>query len=84
MVVVGNASMLDPATRLGVHQDFISSSLNWLINRERLSGATPKPISIFRIHLEDEQRKQIFWVTCFLMPGAVLGLGLLIWSHRRA
>lgn len=84
MVVVGNASMLDPATRLGVHQDFISSSLNWMINRERLIGPTPKSISIFRIHLTDEQRKQLFWVTCFLMPGAVLGLGLLIWSHRRA
>jgi hypothetical protein len=84
MVVIGNASMLDPATRLGVHQDFISSSLNWMINRERLIGVTPKPITAFRIQLTEEQRKQIFWVTCFLMPGAVLGMGLLIWSHRRA
>jgi hypothetical protein len=84
MVVIGNASMLDPATRLGVHQDFISSSLNWMINRERLIGPTPKRITAFRIQLTEEQRKQIFWVTCFLMPGAVLGMGLLIWSHRRA
>jgi hypothetical protein len=84
MVVVGNSSMLDPATRQGVHQDFVSSSLNWMMNRERLIGPTPKPIQAFRIQLTEEQRKQIFWVTCFLMPGAVLGLGLLIWSHRRA
>ena len=84
MVVVGNATMLDPATRLGVHQDFISSSLNWLINRDPVVGGTPKRLSTFRIQLTDEQRKEIFWVTCLLMPGAVLGIGLLIWSHRRA
>jgi hypothetical protein len=84
MVVVGNASMLDPATRLGVHQDFISSSMNWMINRLRHVGVTPKPVNVFRIQLTDEQRKQIFWVTCLLMPGAVLCLGLLIWTYRRA
>ena len=84
MVVVGNATMLDPATRLGVHQDFISSSLNWMLNRERLIGPTPKRKASFRIQLTDEQRRQVFWVTCFLMPGAVLGLGLLVWSHRRS
>lgn len=84
MVVVGNATLLDPATRLGVHQDFISSSLNWMLNRERLTGITPKRKASFRILLTEEQRKQIFWVTCFLMPAAVLGMGLLVWSHRRA
>lgn len=84
MVVVGNASMLDPATRLGVHQDFISSSLNWMLNRERLIGPTPKRKNTFRIQLTEEQRRQIFWVTCLLMPAGVLGVGLLVWSHRRA
>ncbi|RBP47797.1 ABC-type uncharacterized transport system involved in gliding motility auxiliary subunit [Roseimicrobium gellanilyticum] len=84
MVVVGNASMLDPMTRLGVHQDFIAASLNWMMNRERLIGITMKRKQIFRIQLTEEQRKQIFWVTAIMMPGAVLGLGLLIWSHRRA
>ena len=31
MVVVGNATMLDPATRLAVDQDFIAASLNWML-----------------------------------------------------
>jgi hypothetical protein len=84
MVVVGNASMLDPATRLGVHQDFISTCMNWMINREDIGGATPKAVNVFRIYLTEEQRKQIFWVTCLLMPGAILCLGLLIWTYRRA
>lgn len=84
MVVVGNASMLDPMTRLGVHQDFIASSLNWMINRERLIGATMKRKQFFRIQLTDDQRKQFFLVTSILMPGAMLALGMLVWSHRRA
>ena len=84
MVVVGNASMLDPMTRLGVHQDFVSASLNWMMNRERLIGPTPKRKQFFRIQLTEEQRKQLFWVTAIIMPGAVLGMGLLVWSHRRA
>lgn len=84
MVVVGNATMLNPATRLGVHQDFISSSLNWMLNRERLIGITPKRKETFRLQLTEEQRKKIFWVTCFLMPGAVLAFGFFIWNHRRA
>lgn len=84
MVVVGNALLLDPETRLAVHQDFIASSLNWMMARERLIGPTPKRKQMFRIELTPQQRKQVFWVTAFLMPGLVLVFGFLMWSHRRA
>lgn len=84
MVVVSNALLLDPETRLAVHNDFIASSLNWMIARERLIGAPPKRKQMFRIELTPQQRKQVFWVTAFLMPGLVLVFGFLMWSHRRA
>ncbi|HSJ04376.1 MAG: Gldg family protein [Verrucomicrobium sp.] len=84
MVVVANALLLDPGSRLAVHQDFISSSLNWMLNRERLIGVTPKRKQIYRLELTNDQRQQLFWVTALLMPGAVLGLGFLVWTFRRA
>jgi ABC-type uncharacterized transport system len=84
MIVIGNALMLEPATRLAVHQDFISAALNWMMNRERLSGITPKRKQTFRIELSDLQRKRIFWTTGLLMPLCVLMLGFLVWSHRRS
>jgi hypothetical protein len=84
MVVVGNALILEPATRLAVHQDFIAASLNWMMNRERLIGITPKRKQTFRIELTDDQRKHTFWITGALMPLSVLMLGFLVWSHRRA
>lgn len=84
MVVVGNALLLDPATRLASHQDFVSASLNWMMNRERLMGIPPKRRQNYRLELTQQQRQQIFWVTALLMPGAVLGMGFLVWSFRRA
>ena len=84
MVVVGNATMLDPDTRLGVHEDFTAACLNWMLNRERLIGAAAKRRQMFRIEITEEQRREIFWVTGFLMPGAALALGFILWSHRRA
>lgn len=84
MVVVGNALLLDPETRLAVHHDFIASSLNWMIARERLIGGVPKRKQMFRIELTPQQHRQVFWVTAFLMPGLVLVVGFLMWSHRRA
>lgn len=84
MVVVGNANQLDPSARLAVDQDFISASLNWMINRERLIGITPKRKQIFRIQITDDQRRRVFNVTAILLPGAALALGMLVWAHRRA
>lgn len=84
MVVVGNETLLNPATRLAVDQDFISSSINWMLNRERLIGVTPKRKQYFRIQLTDEQRRQVFQTTVIMLPGIALLLGFLIWSHRRA
>ncbi len=84
MVVVGNALLLDPTTRLAVHQDFVAASLNWMINRERLIGITAKRKMMFRLELTEKQRKRIFWVTALLMPGVTLMFGFLVWSHRRS
>lgn len=84
MVVVGNALMLDPATRLANHQDFISNSLNWMTNRDRLIGIPPKRKQTFRLELTSEQRTKVFWVTALAFPGSLLALGFLVWSYRRA
>ncbi len=84
MVIVGNDTLINPATRLAVDQDFISSSINWMLNRERLIGVTPKRKQFFRIQLTDDQRRQVFQTTVIMLPSLALLLGFLIWSHRRA
>ena len=84
MVVVGNASLLDKKSALAVNRDFVAASLNWIVNREKLIGITPKLKHSYRIQLTPRQNELIFWITAIAMPGLVLGLGLVIWASRRA
>lgn len=84
MVVVGNAALLDQKSALGVNRDFIAASLNWLINRDRLIGITPKLKKNYRIQLTSRQGEIIFWSTTCVFPALVLVLGLMVWASRRA
>jgi hypothetical protein len=84
MVVVGNASLLDKKTALAVNRDFVAASLNWIVNRDRVSGIPPKLKHSYRIQLTSRQNELIFWITSITMPGLVLVLGLLVWASRRA
>lgn len=84
MVVVGNSFMLDKKSALAVNRDFVAASLNWIVNREKLIGITPKLKHSYRIQLNPRQNELIFWITAIAMPGLVLVLGLMIWASRRA
>lgn len=84
MVVVGNAALLDKQTQLAVNRDFISASLNWMMNRERLIGITPKRKNSFRIQLSQRQHELIFWISALCAPAFVLALGGVIWAARRS
>lgn len=84
MVIVGNAALLDRQSALAVNRDFVAAGLNWILNREKLIGITPKPRSNYRIQLTQRQNNIIFWSTTFALPCVVLSLGLMVWAGRRA
>lgn len=84
MVVVSNALLLDPATRLDNHQTFVINSVNWMLSREKLIGIPSVRKQTFRLELTNDQRTKIFWVTALVFPGGLLALGFMIWSFRRA
>jgi hypothetical protein len=84
LVVVGNATLLDAQTRVPVNQDFLAGSVNWMLNRERLIGITPKRKHQYRVQLTDRQRELVFWITTLLAPAVVLGIGFSVWAKRRA
>lgn len=84
LVVVGNATLLDPQTRVAENQDFLAASLNWMLNRERLIGITPKRKHQYRVQLTDRQRDLLFWITALCAPAVVLGIGFSVWAKRRA
>lgn len=84
LAVVGNPTLLDKDTRLAQNQDFIASTLNWMLNRERLIGVTPKPKGQYRVQLTQRQHQLLFWITSLCAPGLVLLFGLSVWAGRRA
>jgi hypothetical protein len=84
MVVIGNAALLDKQSALAVNRDFVAASLNWILNREKLIGITPKAKHNYRIQLTRRQSEIIFWGTTVVMPAIVLCFGLMVWATRRA
>jgi hypothetical protein len=69
---------------LAVNRDFVAASLNWILNREKLIGITPKAKHNYRIQLTRRQSEIIFWGTTVVMPAIVLCFGLMVWATRRA
>lgn len=84
MVIVANALLLDPKAQVAVGRDFVSGSLNWMLNREKLIGVTPKQKGSYRIHISEQQHRNLFWLSALCMPGVVLGLGFMVWAARRS
>ncbi|CAN5446305.1 hypothetical protein BH23VER1_BH23VER1_08180 [soil metagenome] len=84
LVVVGNAHLLDPDTLYPASYDFVTSSINWLIDREELVGIAPKLKSRFSLLITEDQRGRIFWIVGIILPASVIFLGMFVWSARRA
>ena len=88
MVVAGNASLLDPDRESGraspLGYDLVSSSLNWILNREELIGITAKRTESYHIKLGSSATAKILLLCLGLLPGAVFMFALFMWSVRRA
>lgn len=64
--------------------DFLVSSMNWLLDRNRLTGIVAKAPGEFRLALSDAQLQQIALYTLVLIPAAAALLGLVVWLQRRS
>jgi ABC-type uncharacterized transport system involved in gliding motility auxiliary subunit len=86
MVVVGESFFLGNETIVkAANWEFASLAVNWLLDRPQyLSGIAPRPIKEYEIALTRTQMTRVTWILLGLLPGAVLGLGLLVWMRRRA
>ncbi|MGI8438104.1 MAG: Gldg family protein [Chthoniobacterales bacterium] len=86
IVVVSNSSFIldKQLTQDQQGLDFISGSLNWLLNREQLIGIAAKVPQTLMFNLDDHAMSNLRWLILVLMPllPAVIGLG--VWWQRRA
>jgi ABC-type uncharacterized transport system len=84
MVIVGNPSLLDPDLVSDSSYDFISSSMNWLLNRDERLGISARKKDTYRIDLPPERTRQILGLILGVFPGVVMLFALFMWSARRA
>ena len=68
----------------GGNRDFLNSVVNWLLDRPQLlQGINPRPVTEYRLLLTQQQQRQLRWLLLGAWPGALVGLGALVWFIRR-
>ncbi len=89
MIVVGNTKFVYDefigGTKGNVaNLDFLMSGLNWMLDRNKLTGLVPKIPSEFKLSLTNEQLGEIAFYTMVAIPGTVALFGVFVWWRRRA
>ncbi|MEO6053189.1 MAG: Gldg family protein [Chthoniobacterales bacterium] len=83
LIVVGNKDcLLNEALDLR-NLDFFLNSLNWMLDRGKLSGIAPKNIHKFSLVLTESQTASIAFYTMIVIPGLVALAGIIAWWRRR-
>jgi hypothetical protein len=86
MIVVSNAVFIqDNAITQGQQAlDFVSASLNWLMNREQLIGIAPKVPKTLTFSLTEDALRTVRWLILVLLPLIPAVIGTAVWWKRRA
>ena len=86
MVVVSNSTFAQDNALTQDQQglDFVSGSVNWLMNREQLIGIAPKVPRTLTFSLDDNALRNLKWLILVLMPLVPALIGAAVWWQRRA
>ncbi len=84
MVVVGNSSFpINANFQAGGNGNLFLNMVSWLAQDEDLISIRPKPPEDRRIMLSQSQIATLRLLTVFMLPGAVLIIGVFVWTTRR-
>lgn len=84
MIVISNTAFLSPQNARKINLDFLSTSMNWLVDRESLTGNSPSNLTLYKLPLLEAQRTFINRMNLFILPAVILVLGAMVWSSRRS
>lgn len=85
LVVVGNPNVIDPAGNTPkANADFAMSALNWTLNREQLTGISPRRPAAYVLPVDPGQFSLLQSLIILILPTlALIGAGA-VWFIRRA
>jgi hypothetical protein len=86
IVVAGDSLFLANAgLQVDGNRDFARNAINWLLSRDVLvQGISSRSVKEYRIIMTAAELTTIRWLFLVVFPGAVLGVGFLVWLQRRA
>ncbi|SRR5579862_919778 len=83
MLVVGNSDFLTGEGLTQVNLDFALSGLNWLLDRQELTGISPKVANLFTLNLTEAQTSRMLLIVVIIIPSVAALFGLLVIWRRR-
>ena len=85
MVVVSNPDLIDPqGNTTKVNADFLMSAINWSLDREQLTGISPRKPSIYVLAVDPAKFSLLQSLITMILPALILFLGGVVWYFRRA
>jgi hypothetical protein len=86
IVVVANSTFIQDEALNQYQQalDFVSGSVNWLLNREQLIGIAPKVPKTLTFVLDDKAMSNLRWLILVVLPLIPAVIGFAVWWQRRA
>jgi len=84
LIVVGNSQFAFDAVASPQGMDFLVSAINSLLDRNKVTGVTPKTITHFALNLTETQISRIALFTMVVIPGLSALAGFLVWWKRRS
>jgi ABC-type uncharacterized transport system involved in gliding motility auxiliary subunit len=84
VVVMGDSDFAsNVAINISGNRDLFMNIVGWLSQQENLIAIRPKEAGDSRLTLTNDQARRIAWLALFVLPGAILALGVYTWWRRR-
>jgi len=84
VVVMGDADFASNiALNISGNRDLFMNIVGWLSQQENLIAIRPKEAGDSRLTLTNDQARRIAWLALFVLPGAILAMGIRTWWRRR-
>ena len=85
LVVVGNPNLISPkAEYQRTAVDFVSATINWVMNRDQLLGIAPRKATIYDLSMRDATFSLLQSLVVWVLASILLFFGALTWYKRRA
>lgn len=83
LVAIGNTEFLLPENLRSEQLDFVTASLNWMLDREELAGISSRENLLYKVSIDNPTQSAINGLLIGLLPTISLLIGLVVWNIRR-